>query len=312
MKKTGQKWICLLLAAGLMLLFSFAAAENVPALPDQLDEDQEAGTAAETVSPDAAGDLTQMFGEGEMMQIGLMTEIDTVGARYVFAGIRSMRRGLALLLRVSEKEVICWQMERTAENISKALQFFSPDAPMCCATLYEQKQLSKRALYIRNTEGQSYEAFLEDAGKVISSLPVSKPLAEASADDPLLKDYAGISWDMTVEQLKAQIGKRALIDSSSSMVYRKDTLLYGTVTCTFMLENDRAKQIVVMLGGDKAEEKISISFTGKYGKAMRSSYANALFGNPKEDPESDTQVWTSGDTLIILHDKTVIYLPTGQ
>ena len=45
---------------------------------------------------------------------------------------------------------------------------------------------------------------------------------------------------------------------------------------------------------------------------MRSSYANALFGNPKEDPESDTQVWTSGDTLIILHDKTVIYLPTGQ
>lgn len=283
-------------------------------LPDGLGPEEDEKTAARPASedPDAkeASAFDALFGsEGQVMEYGMISESDTAGARYIFLGYRTFSRGIAAILRVSKDKVVCWEMDRTGENTEKARQFLDSAVPMCYIASIENKQIKKSAVYIREkAENNPYERFLEDAEKVIGSLYTPKPLAEMSAGDPLLMDLSGISWDMTREELAKKFGRGLLPDQDSMMVYRKNSVLYGTLDWTITMKEGRPAMILVNIPEDKADGVRSL-YNSRYGKAMMSLYTYAMIGKPKEDPKGDTCVWFSGDTLICLDGTRVSYIP---
>ena len=309
MNKRLFRLLALILAL-CVLTVCFAAAENAPELPEALDEERqetEAPPEEDSHDSDAAG-LTPLLGEGKKMQIDLMSGIDTPGARYIFMGYKSWHRGLAVLVRITDKDVIMWEMERTEENLEKIRQVFDPDAPMCCIAAYESKQVKKSALYLNGSEEFPYDSFLAEAEKVIRSLPGTRPFADVSAGDPLLSELHGITWEMNREELKKTIGRAGLMESGSTLIVRKNTILNGTVTYTIMIEDDRTVRMIVTVPDDKAKS-VQSRFTVKYGEPDRTTYGYAMIGKPNSDPNGDTLVWMTGDTFICMRDNTVIYVP---
>lgn len=136
-----------------------------------------------------------------------------------------------------------------------------------------------------------------------------RPFAEASADDPLMRDFAGISWGMTEAELKEKFGGGLNLGSSSGLLFRENTALYGTVTRMLNLKDGRLSSIIVTVSTDGGAGILRSLFNLRYGNGVRTSYLQALTGRAQEDPNGDTMVWQTGDTLICMQDSRFMYFP---
>ena len=96
---------------------------------------------------------------------------------------------------------------------------------------------------------------------------VTKPLAEASVNDPLLKKFEGISWGMTKDELTEKFGNGLIRDSSSSLIYRDGNSIYGTVNYVMALRDGKLSMVLVSVDDDRAD-MLRISLNGRYGTAM--------------------------------------------
>ena len=142
-------------------------------------------------------------------------------------------------------------------------------------------------------------------------IKVKEPLAEASAGDPMLKKFAGISWDMTREELTEKFG-RGLVDSESSLVYRENNLIYGTVTHVLALRDGKLSMVLVSVSAEDQADMLRLSYNARYGSAMTASYTYAMMGKLKEDPKSGVLAWRSTDTVICMNGGSINYVPATK
>ena len=140
---------------------------------------------------------------------------------------------------------------------------------------------------------------------------VTKPLAEASAGDPLLKKFDGISWGMTKDELTEKYGKGLIPDSSSGMIYRDANSIYGTVTYTMMLQDGKLNMILVSVSPEDKLDMLRMSLNTRYGTAMTANYTYAMMGKMKEDLKSKTLAWQTADTVICMNDSSINYVPAS-
>lgn len=140
---------------------------------------------------------------------------------------------------------------------------------------------------------------------------VTKPLAEASANDPLLKKFEGISWGMTKDELTEKFGKGLIPDSSSGMIYRDANSIYGTVTYTLTLRDGKLNMILVSVSPEDKLEMLRMSLNARYGTAMTANYTYAMLGKMEEDLKSKTLAWQTADTVICMNDSSINYVPAS-
>lgn len=140
---------------------------------------------------------------------------------------------------------------------------------------------------------------------------VTKPLAEASANDPLLKKFEGISWGMTKDELTEKFGKGLIPDSSGGMIYRDANSIYGTVTYTLALRDGKLNMILASVSPDDKLEMLRMSLNARYGTAMTANYTYAMLGKMEEDLKSKTLAWQTADTVICMNDSSINYVPAS-
>lgn len=140
---------------------------------------------------------------------------------------------------------------------------------------------------------------------------VKKPLAEASANDPLLKKFEGISWGMTKDELTEKFGKGLIPDSSGGMIYRDANSIYGTVTYTLALRDGKLNMILASVSPDDKLEMLRMSLNARYGTAMTANYTYAMLGKMEEDLKSKTLAWQTADTVICMNDSSINYVPAS-
>lgn len=139
---------------------------------------------------------------------------------------------------------------------------------------------------------------------------VKTMLDEASAGDPLLKKFAGISWGMTRDELTEKFGQGMIRDSSSSLIYRDGNSIYGTVNYVLALRDGKLSMILVTVDDDKAD-MLRISLNGRYGTAMPANYTYAMLGKMEEDQRSKTLAWQTADTVICMNESSINYVPAS-
>ena len=139
---------------------------------------------------------------------------------------------------------------------------------------------------------------------------VTKPLAEASVNDPLLKKFEGISWGMTKDELTEKFGNGLIPDSSGGMIFRDANSIYGTVTYTLALRDGKLSMVLVSVDDDRAD-MLRISLNGRYGTAMPANYTYAMLGKMEEDLKSKTLAWQTADTVICMNDSSINYVPAS-
>ena len=139
---------------------------------------------------------------------------------------------------------------------------------------------------------------------------VTKPLAEASANDPLLKKFEGISWGMTKDELTEKFGNGLIRDSSSSLIYRDGNSIYGTVNYVMALRDGKLSMVLVSVDDDRAD-MLRISLNGRYGTAMPANYTYAMLGKMEEDLKSKTLAWQTADTVICMNESSINYVPAS-
>ena len=139
---------------------------------------------------------------------------------------------------------------------------------------------------------------------------VTKPLAEASVNDPLLKKFEGISWGMTKDELTEKFGNGLIRDSSSSLIYRDGNSIYGTVNYVMALRDGKLSMVLVSVDDDRAD-MLRISLNGRYGTAMPANYTYAMLGKMEEDLKSKTLAWQTADTVICMNDSSINYVPAS-
>ena len=140
---------------------------------------------------------------------------------------------------------------------------------------------------------------------------VTKPLAEASVNDPLLKKFEGISWGMTKDELTEKFGNGLIRDSSSSLIYRDTNSVYGTVTYTLTLRDGKLNMILVSVSPEDKLEMLRMSLNARYGTAMTANYTYAMLGKMEEDLKSKTRAWQTADTVICMNDSSINYVPAS-
>ena len=139
---------------------------------------------------------------------------------------------------------------------------------------------------------------------------VTKPLAEASVNDPLLKKFDGISWGMTKDELTEKFGNGLIRDSSSSLIYRDGNSIYGTVNYVMALRDGKLSMVLVSVDDDRAD-MLRISLNGRYGTAMPANYTYAMLGKMEEDQRSKTLAWQTADTVICMNESSINYVPAS-
>lgn len=139
---------------------------------------------------------------------------------------------------------------------------------------------------------------------------VTKPLAEASVNDPLLKKFEGISWGMTKDELTEKFGNGLIRDSSSSLIYRDRNSIYGTVNYVMALRDGKLSMVLVSVDDDRAD-MLRISLNGRYGTAMPANYTYAMLGKMEEDQRSKTLAWQTADTVICMNESSINYVPAS-
>ena len=139
---------------------------------------------------------------------------------------------------------------------------------------------------------------------------VTKPLAEASVNDPLLKKFEGISWGMTKDELTEKFGNGLIRDSSSSLIYRDGNSIYGTVNYVMALRDGKLSMVLVSVDDDRAD-MLRISLNGRYGTAMPANYTYAMLGKMEEDLKSKTLAWQTADTVICMNESSINYVPAS-
>ncbi len=139
---------------------------------------------------------------------------------------------------------------------------------------------------------------------------VTKPLAEASVNDPLLKKFEGISWGMTKDELTEKFGNGLIRDSSSSLIYRDGNSIYGTVNSVMALRDGKLSMVLVSVDDDRAD-MLRISLNGRYGTAMPANYTYAMLGKMEEDQRSKTLAWQTADTVICMNESSINYVPAS-
>ena len=139
---------------------------------------------------------------------------------------------------------------------------------------------------------------------------VTKPLAEASVNDPLLKKFEGISWGMTKDELTEKFGNGLIRDSSSSLIYRDGNSIYGTVNYVMALRDGKLSMVLVSVDDDRAD-MLRISLNGRYGTAMPANYTYAMLGKMEEDQRSKTLAWQTADTVICMNESSINYVPAS-
>ena len=139
---------------------------------------------------------------------------------------------------------------------------------------------------------------------------VTKPLAEASVNDPLLKKFEGISWGMTKDELAEKFGNGLSRDSSSSLIYRDGNSIYGTVNYVMALRDGKLSMVLVSVDDDRAD-MLRISLNGRYGTAMPANYTYAMLGKMEEDLKSKTLAWQTADTVICMNESSINYVPAS-
>ena len=139
---------------------------------------------------------------------------------------------------------------------------------------------------------------------------VTKPLAEASVNDPLLKKFEGISWGMTKDELTEKFGNGLIRDSSSSLIYRDGNSIYGTVHYVMALRDGKLSMVLVSVDDDRAD-MLRISLNGRYGTAMPANYTYAMLGKMEEDQRSKTLAWQTADTVICMNESSINYVPAS-
>ncbi len=139
---------------------------------------------------------------------------------------------------------------------------------------------------------------------------VTKPLAEASVNDPLLKKFEGISWGMTRDELTEKFGNGLIRDSSSSLIYLDGNSIYGTVNYVMALRDGKLSMVLVSVDDDRAD-MLRISLNGRYGTAMPANYTYAMLGKMEEDQRSKTLAWQTADTVICMNESSINYVPAS-
>lgn len=139
---------------------------------------------------------------------------------------------------------------------------------------------------------------------------VTKPLAEASVNDPLLKKFEGISWGMTKDELTEKFGNGLIRDSSSSLIYLDGNSIYGTVNYVMALRDGKLSMVLVSVDDDRAD-MLRISLNGRYGTAMPANYTYAMLGKMEEDQRSKTLAWQTADTVICMNESSINYVPAS-
>lgn len=139
---------------------------------------------------------------------------------------------------------------------------------------------------------------------------VTKSLAEASVNDPLLKKFEGISWGMTKDELTEKFGNGLIRDSSSSLIYRDGNSIYGTVNYVMALRDGKLSMVLVSVDDDRAD-MLRISLNGRYGTAMPANYTYAMLGKMEEDQRSKTLAWQTADTVICMNESSINYVPAS-
>ena len=136
-----------------------------------------------------------------------------------------------------------------------------------------------------------------------------RSFAEASADDPVMRNFPGISWGMTEAELTEKFGRGLGVGSSSALMYRENSPLYGTVTRMLNLKDGRLNMIIVTVSKDGGADMLRTLLNLRYGNGIKTSYFQALSGRPAEDPNGDTVAWLTADTVICMQEKQFLYFP---
>ena len=136
-----------------------------------------------------------------------------------------------------------------------------------------------------------------------------RPFAEASADDPVMRNFAGIAWGMTEAELTEKFGRGLGLGSSSALMYRENSPLYGTVTRILNLQDDRLNMIIVTVSKEGGADMLRTLLNLRYGNGIKTSYFQALSGRPAEDSNGDTVAWLTADTVICMQEKQFLYFP---
>ena len=139
-----------------------------------------------------------------------------------------------------------------------------------------------------------------------------RPFAEASADDPVMRGFPGISWGMTEAELTEKFGRGLGLGSSSALMYRENSPLYGTVTRILNLQDGRLNMIIVTVSKEGGADMLRTLMNLRYGNGIKTSYFQALSGRPAEDPNGDTVAWLTADTVICMQDHQFLYFPRNE
>ena len=143
------------------------------------------------------------------------------------------------------------------------------------------------------------------------AIPTRCPTTVA-ADDPVMRGFPGISWGMTEAELTEKFGRGLGLGSSSALMYRENSPLYGTVTRILNLQDGRLNMIIVTVSKEGGADMLRTLMNLRYGNGIKTSYFQALSGRPAEDPNGDTVAWLTADTVICMQEHQFLYFPRNE
>ena len=301
-----KKIVTLLVSISILFgMLGFAAAEGETEI-----EINEGMVAAYYYSLD-------MGDNGHIVKMNSTNPADQINSKFVFINTRLPGEEIAVMIRISETELICWQKPLTKENLDLALVVLHKEAPYCRTEVLIEGEPEMKAEYVKDSDSSlSFYEFKEMSKMYLYSTRNGRIAEEEPSGDPVLSLFPEVRWGMTPEATLAAYGQDTFPEAE-----RKDggdmvahpTILGQEEVIHFIYLNGKLWDITMIGRKDipKIADQLTETYNTLYGQAKRGIYSNVLNGDYSESDTADTSFWIFNRTAILMPDSRawVLYRP---
>lgn len=281
------------------------------------------GAAEKTVQK-----LTEAFGDPRSKE-GPSTgnRLDVTGSRLVFVSKQDGKpTEIMIVIRVSDSQSYVFGAAYSEQNLDKAVMAFSEDAPVNLLAIRTDGDVTDLALALAGgEEGYTYAQFKTDCARIRGDLTGRVPGAKDSSTEinyesrttggyfdnhSLLRDFPGLRWGLTRDQMIERYGESAFINADTRDDDGEGTLaaaknIGGTgVVVMFRFEGNKLNQIMIRTPEEKEQDYVD-EYSALYGVPFKTRYIFALGGRLVEDPSGDCYAWKTTNTVILVSGRSV-------
>ena len=284
---------------------------------------ENAGSSAEK----AVLKLTEAFGEPRSLESTSTNRLDVTGARLVFV-IKEEGKPteIMVIIRVSDSKACVFGAAYSEQNLDKAGLAFSEDAPVNLLAIRTDGDVTDLALALAGgAEGYTYAQFKTDCARIRGNLTGRVPGTTDSSTEinyeskktggyfdnhSLLRDFPGLRWGLTRDEMIDRYGESAFINADTQKGDGEATLAAAKnvggngVIVMFRFKSNKLDQIMIRTPEEKEQDYVD-EYTALYGAPFKTRYIFALGGRLAEDPSGDCYAWKTSNTVILVSGSSV-------